>query len=123
MTDEDILARLVDKSLLVSPDTAEVVSISNRLGKCKLKVRERFSQGTAYRFVTICKEGKKKDIALHRLVWMSVHLTVVPDECDVHHVKGNISDAIWNLELMDSSRNRSIKNTSSGEEFVGDWVA
>jgi len=104
LTDEDILARLIEGTLSVDIVKAEVYS-----GDRKLSVREadRGSRGR-YRFVEICRNGKKKAIALHRIVWMAVTKRLIPDDKDIDHIRGSVAgDGISNLRCIPSSMNRS----------------
>jgi hypothetical protein len=117
MTDQDILDRIVDGSLTVFPTTAEVWSYSSvTKAWTKLRIIERESSGSTYRFVEICKGMKKKKIALHRLVWISYHRQIVPEGYDVDHIEGKsreFPDSIDNLQLLESRFNR-----SRGKPFV-----
>lgn len=128
MTDQDILDKIVSGRLTVFPDTAEVFSYRKVTESwTKLRVIERESNGSTYRFVEICKGCKKKKIALHRLVWISFHRELVPKGYDVDHIEGkdrDYPDAIDNLQLLESSFNRSRGNpfVSQAEEFNFDEV-
>lgn len=108
MTDQDILDRIKDGSLVVNQDTAIVVSITDR-GSRILSQIERTSNGSTYRFVTVCSGGLKKKITVHRLVWMAANLRTVPPGHDIDHIngkQGRYPDAIGNLRLLGSSTNR-----------------
>lgn len=110
MTDSDILKRLKDKSLIADSLGRFVISFTR--GSKHLDIWERSQKGSSYRFVTICHDGKKKKIAIHRLVWMAHHLQTVPDGFDVDHVRGRgieHPDGIDNLRLLPMSLNRSRK--------------
>lgn len=105
MTDDDILTRILEGTLTVLINEARVFSF-NREWK-ELRVIDRESNGSSYKFVEICHSGKKKKIALHRLVWMFAHRCLVPEGYDVDHIEGKTSDSIDNLQLLESSSNRS----------------
>lgn len=125
MTDQDILDRLNDESLVVSANAA-VFSMTQR-GEKQLATTEHSSNGSTYRFVEICSKGKKKKIALHRLVWMSHKRELIPDGFDIDHINGksvNNPDGIWNLRMIESSANRSRGYVSPTPElpFVEDEV-
>lgn len=107
MTDQDILDKINDGRLAVLPDEARVFSFG-RNQWAELKVRHRESNGSTYSFVEVCANGKKKKVALHRLVWMFANRRLVPDGFDVDHIEGKVSDSIDNLRLLESSKNRSI---------------
>lgn len=117
MTDQDILDRIAEGMLAVFPATAEVWSYStNHKSWTKLRITERESNGSTYRFVEIWKGDKRKKIALHRLVWIAYHRQLVPEGYDVDHVEGKsreYPDAIDNLQLLESGFNR-----SRGKPFV-----
>lgn len=116
LTDQDVLDRIKDGSLLVNIKTPMVVSHSCNKGKSVLQIIERESNGSVYRFVTVRRYGKKKKIALHRLVWMAKHLQLVPNGYDIDHKQGR-SDAIHNLRLRLSSENRSDNGKSDDIPF------
>ncbi len=117
MTDQDILDRIIDGTLTVFPTTAEVWSYSSvTKAFAKLRVIERESNGSTYRFVEIFKDNKKKKIALHRLVWIAFHRQLVPEGYDVDHIEGKareLPDSIDNLQLLESRFKR-----SRGKPFV-----
>lgn len=106
LTDEHILGRLMDGTLMVLPEEARVFSFT-RLGWVESRIREHTApSGGTYRFVTVVKDGKKKDIALHRLVWMAANKRLVPEGCDIdHRFPGD--DRIQNLRLLPSLVNQS----------------
>lgn len=109
MTDQDILDRIEEGSLIVDTKRATVVSVTHH-GRRQLRVlRRKPPGGTYYNFVEICKAGRKKKITLHRLVWMAAHRQLIPDDCDIDHINGKgipNADGIDNLRLMDSMRNQ-----------------
>lgn len=107
-TDQDILDRIEDGTLFIDVNNAWVFSLSRGNWR-ELRIITRESNGSSYRFVEVYgKPGKKKKIALHRLVWMAANRQVVPDGYDVDHINGKVSDGIDNLRLLESSLNRSI---------------
>lgn len=110
MTDQDILDRIMEGTLVVMPLTCEVHTYNQNLRKWnKSNIIERNSHGATYRFVEVCRGSKKKKIALHRLVWIFYHRQLVPEGYDVDHFEGNARenpDAIDNLRLLESSVNR-----------------
>ena len=106
LSDEDILEMLREGSLRVVPTTAEVFKGEKQLSIIERTHRKGPQKGT-YRFVYVCRGNDRKKIALHRLVWMAEHDSLVPSGFDVDHIYGHeAGDAIWNLRLMDSSLNR-----------------
>lgn len=114
ITDEDVLARIVDGTLIVDVDRARVRSWNCSRQKWTyllVMVRRHSSGGAPYRFVQICKSRGRKKVALHRIVWMAANMRVPPEGCDVHHRKHKrrIPDAIDNLLLLPSGVNRSRK--------------
>lgn len=109
MTDIDILERIMDGTLWVEGETAWVIDRCK--AKVPLTVRTRTSSRSTYQFIEVSSRGRKKAIALHRLVWMYHHKQVVPEGYDVDHRFGkNIEkpNSIENLRLLESSVNRSI---------------
>ena len=108
MNDADVLDLIQRNFLIINPKTAVV---TNRRGK-RLKITHRTHrdgpQRGTYRFVNVCSGNKKKKVALHRLVWMAAHRSLIPDGFDIDHVKDQQDDTIGNLRLLDSSLNRSL---------------
>lgn len=115
MTDQDILQRIEDGSLIVDVEQAVVESIS-MYGRKQLRVIERESNGSAYRFVEITSNGKKKKIALHRLVWIAANRQITPEGFDVDHRDGPF-DGISNLRLRPSAENRADTSRTATCEF------
>ena len=114
MTDQDILYAIKEGAYGVNVKTACVVSW--RTGK-RVRVIERESNGSTYRFVEICRSGLRKKVALHRLVWMVANGRVVPDGFDVDHIGGKaFGDGIDNLRLLESSVNRSRGKPEAKQE-------
>lgn len=70
MTDQDILERINNASLIVDRLGHYVISKIDGVEK-HLTIIERERKGFTYRFTSICHRGKKKKIGIHRLVWMS----------------------------------------------------
>lgn len=117
MTDEHILTRLLEFSLIVNTETAHVVSIAKQYRATNLKVIHRIDcregKNSTYRFVKISYQGMQKKIALHRLVWMAHHRRLVPEGYDIDHIRGTIKrinlkypDSIGNLRKRRSDLNR-----------------
>lgn len=109
MTDSCVLERIKDGTLRICPRGRFVESKTYR-GKKRLQIIHRKRNGSEYRFVSICANGKKKKVSVHRLVWMSQHFQLVPDGFDIDHKNGRkikFPDAIDNLRLLPSSVNRS----------------
>lgn len=116
MTDQDILDAINEGLYSINVDTALVVSWTT--GK-RLRVIERESNGSTYRFVEIYRKGLRKKIALHRLVWMVANGQVVPEGFDIDHIRGKaFGDSIDNLRLLESSVNRSIGKPQSKQSEV-----
>jgi len=107
LTDQDILDRINTGTLWVE---GEKVVSKSRKGIMELMQIHRESSGSKYHFVTVWAGNKKKKIAVHRLVWMCHHRSLVPDGFDVDHKSGKDipnANAIENLQLLPSSVNRS----------------
>jgi hypothetical protein len=108
LTDEDIIERIALGTLTVLVNDPRVFSFSRGSWR-ELRIIERESNSSSYRFVEICKNSKKKKVALHRLVWMFANRRTVPDGYDVDHIEGKDiehPDAISNLRLLESRANR-----------------
>lgn len=108
MTDLDILAKICNGKLAVMIKEARVFSFSH-VGWAELKVITRESNGSVYQFVEVSRAGKKKKIALHRLVWMYANRSLVPAGYDVDHIEGKLVDnynGISNLRLSPAKQNR-----------------
>lgn len=118
MTDEDILERIRDRSLIVDPNGTFVKSVRDSV-ETSLQIIERESNRGIYCFVSVCHKGKKKKISIHRLVWMAAFMRIVPDGFDVDHIKGRKieqPDAIGNLRLLPSAVNRATNVGCRNEE-------
>lgn len=119
MTDEDILERLRNGSLRVDVHRATVDSVIENRSIKRLRVINRESNGSSYNFVEIRHKGKKKKIALHRLVWMAHNDSLVPDGFDVDHIRGKAAgDGIGNLRLLKSSFNRSLGKPTVDDGYL-----
>lgn len=111
MTDQHILDRINNGTLIVCPQGRYVRSDTKRRGWVNLKIIDRESNRSTYQFVKISHNYMQKKISLHRLVWISVHRRLVPDGYDVNHKRGkNVPNhnGIDNLELLESSVNRGL---------------
>jgi hypothetical protein len=108
LTDQDILDRLNAGTLVVSSSGGWVASVSDKGSVCFLSIRVREKRGSRYRFVSVCSKGKKKAIAVHRLVWIAGHRSLVPEGFDVHHKNSMNGDCLDNLCLLESGLNRSL---------------
>lgn len=111
MTDDDILQRLVECSLIVDVLAGDKVwSHSRNMGWKELRIihHQPKNRSGEYRFVEITRGGKKKKISLHRLVWMTVNQKEVPDGYDVDHIEDQGNDGIANLRLLPSYVNRML---------------
>ena len=116
LTDAEILARIQDGSLQV--DTHRGV-VRNRQGKALAVFEREHPEGPqrgTYRFVSVCSNGKKKKIALHRLVWMAANGRTVPDGYDIDHIASQTDDTIQNLRLLESAVNRATAGKPQPEE-------
>lgn len=118
LTDSEILGRINNGSLAVDCQTATVYGA----GGIPLRVIEREhpdgAQRGTYRFVSVCCRGKKKKVALHRLVWMAANRSTVPDGYDIDHVRSQTDDTIENLRLLKSSENRATAGRKRQEDEV-----
>jgi hypothetical protein len=131
MTDQDILDRLLDGTLRVDLETAWVFSCSGRFtGKATDTWRELTpiyrqpeDRQCGYWFMEITRNGKKKKIARHRIVWMAANLQLVPDDCDVDHKRYGDGDGIDNLQLLTKVENRGKHNGRPWNRPAGDYSA
>lgn len=111
LSELDVLARLADGSLVVDVHNATVDSIT-RKGRTRLNIiarkhpRRDSDTGNVYRFVEICYRGKKRKIALHRLVWIAAHRRLPGDGMDIDHIEPDGPDSIDNLRERPASENR-----------------
>ncbi len=106
LTDADVLSAIETGYLRVDINHAVVFTVNNTMLKVTSRTHPKGPQRGTYRFVTICIGGKQKKVALHRLVWMAAHRSLVPDDCDIDHVHNQTDDSIGNLRLLNSSVNR-----------------
>jgi hypothetical protein len=117
-TNEMVLERILNKTLSVDPHTSEVTSY---LRTKKLKqIPDR--QNGGYLFVEVCVQGRKKKIAVHVLQWIQANKRLPPPGYDVHHKVSPPrplpkDNALSNLELKESSKNRSNPLNSETDDF------
>ena len=115
MTDDDILKRILENTLRIDPHTAVVESFANsgpHAGRWVKLKQVPCNQGGGYMFVSVCRGGKKKKIAVHRLQWMAANRRVVPEGFDVDHVRWaprpeSKDNSLANLRLRPSLENQS----------------
>lgn len=108
MSDNHVLSRLKEGTLVVDPNLVKVYSVRNGV-RSELALRERqVNDYVSYFFVEVCWEGRKRKIAAHRLVWMSVHMKLIPKGYDVDHIDGP-SNNIDNLRLLKQETNRATR--------------
>lgn len=111
MTDQMILDRLRDGTLTIDAETAEVRSFYKKWTVLQQLKSHHGKDG--YRFVRVCKMGRKKAIAVHRLQWMACHDCLIPEGYDVHHKRSPPRPSpkpnnIGNLELIESMENQRV---------------
>lgn len=121
LTDHEVLNAIKSCGLFrVDVNAARVFSARGR----ELQVVEREHpegpQRGRYRFVELCVSGRKKKVALHRLVWMVAHGRVPPPDCDIDHIKSQDDDTISNLRLLDSAENRGRRKDQEREQATVD---
>ena len=117
LTDSDVLSAILDRSLYsVDIHGATVRNAKGRVLAVVERSRKDDPRRGTYRFVSFCVDGRKKKIALHRIVWMVAHKTTVPAGYDVDHQGSQGDDTISNLRLLESSENRAIPNRRQEEE-------
>jgi len=107
MTDADVLARMYAGTLVVLIETARVFSF-HRGAWTESKVITRASSGSEYQFVEVTYQGRKKKVALHRLVGMYSTRSLIPPRFEVDHIEGKTVvnyNGIGNLRLLPSSVN------------------
>jgi len=119
MTDEMILTRLLNGNLRIDPVTSVVES--NLKGRWQVLQQVENQHESGYRCVSVCWEGQKKKITVHRLQWLAYSGKVVPEGYDVHHKRSPPRpqmkpNALENLELKDSLENQSIGKPPGWDE-------
>lgn len=117
LSDEAILGRLLDGSLRVDVEAARVFSRKRtRWGalvarEAELVVRTanprpgRSWEKKRHLFVALkASIGgvlHRKNMPLHKLVWMARHCRVVPAGCEIHHGEAGVEvNAWWNLDCL-----------------------
>lgn len=119
LTDEEVIERIRDGSLVVDTAAAIVSSHGKPLAVIERTHRDGENRGT-YRFVAVNHDGRQKKVALHRLVWMAANGRTVPAGYDVDHVNNQGDDSIGNLRLLPSAVNRGLPHRKS--EPAGDAI-
>lgn len=139
LSDEAILGRLLDGSLRVDVETAEVWS-RRRYGKAgdrwgswsKLVAAPanprpgRSWEKKRHLFVRLKKsvEGViyRKNFPLHKLVWMARHGRVVPAGHEVHHGEAGVEvNAWWNLDCLTKEEHDALHGRAPSMDSE-DWV-
>lgn len=71
----------------------------------KVKVLSPIDNGKGYLRVMLCKDGKKKQFLVHRLVWVSFRGTI-PKGMQINHLNEDKSDnRLSNLEMVTAKQN------------------
>lgn len=104
VVDHDILQLILQDELYVDTNKPTVWKNGKVLTIFSRTHKDGPQRGT-YRFVQICCNGKKKKIALHRLVWMAHTKQLIPDGYHVDHVIDQNDDSIGNLQLLPYDEN------------------
>lgn len=91
------------ETLYEASDDGQVRSLPRNTTSGKL-LNQR-TQNKGYYTVTICKNGKRKDRLVHRLVWEAFN-GMVPNGYEVNHIDENkANNALSNLELLTHREN------------------
>jgi hypothetical protein len=73
-----------------------------------------------YDLVRICKDGKRRGIALHRIGWMFFHKKEVPPDHQLHHIKGRSHNHPKDLELLHYKIHQRLEGRKGkAEEILG----
>lgn len=108
-----ILHAILDGDITVDPVKAEV----RMYGRV---MKQRPDSTDRYLFVRIYMHGGRRAVAVHRMVWMAVHRTVVPPEHDIHHKDRNKrNNTAKNLEAKDMAKHRADAARDFWAEFNG----
>lgn len=79
--------------------------------KSQKPIKQRKSGNTKYWKVDLYKNGKRKSIAIHQLVWQSFHQRKVPHGYQIDHKDGDReNNQLTNLELL-STVDHQLKHT------------
>lgn len=137
LSDEDILCRLRGGMLRVDVETAQVWSRKRKKSgglmpeEVLLAARpanpraNRSREKKAYLFVSI-KAGidgavLRKNVPLHKLVWMAKNDRAVPAGSEIHHgEEGPECNAWWNLACMTKEEHDDIHGRTSTKSE--DWI-
>jgi len=96
LTETDVLNMLLDGELVVNTATAEAFRAAQ---PDRLLTTRPCHRG--YLHVRIYKDGRRRSVALHRLVWMAANRQCVPANHQIHHGKlGKLVNGIHNLLLQ-----------------------
>lgn len=80
--------------------------------KSNKRLKPRISGNTKYQKVDLYKNGERKTVAIHQLVWESFHHQHVPDGYQVDHIDGHReNNQVWNLQLL-SIIDHKLKHTA-----------
>lgn len=66
-----------------------------------------------YQFVRLYDKGTRRQVALHRLVWMAKTGEPIPDGCEVHHKYGPSQNGWPALECKTEAEHRALHQGES----------
>lgn len=106
--DQLVLDRILEQTIKVDFNTGDIFTCLGASGK-KIDWRKlAISKGRrGDHFVSICRHGKRKAIAVSKVIIMADTKKLIPPGFDVDHINRNYTDnALDNLRLRNSSENR-----------------
>lgn len=104
-TDQLFLDRIADGTLVVDVQAAKVYTVAD--GQQTEMRQYATGRHKNYLAVRCYRNGHRKQIALHRLVWMAANGRLVPEGYDVdHRDHDTLNNAIDNLQLRPSVNNQ-----------------
>jgi len=96
-----------------------VMRVAPAFGATPFKVLSQRSNNSGYMIVSLCRNSKKKDCTVHRLV-ASAFISLIPEGMDVCHNDGNKKNNCWQNLRIDTRRGNMSDTVHHGTSIRGE---